>query len=33
VPQAERDLRVLEQVLQTRDGAPVSVLAHCFCGL
>ncbi len=33
VPQAERDLRVLEQVLQTRDGAPVSVLAHCFCGI
>src|SRR5690606_24316920 len=33
VPQAGRDLRVLEQVLQTRDGAPVSVLAHCFCGI
>lgn len=32
-PQAERDLRVLDQVLQTRDGSPVSVLAHCFCGL
>ena len=33
VPQAERDLQVLDQVLQPRNGAPVSVLAHCFCGL
>src|SRR5690606_22489099 len=32
-PQAERDLRLLDQVLQSRDGAPVKVLAHCFCGL
>lgn len=32
-PQAERDLKVLERVLQVRDGAPVKVLAHCFCGL
>ena len=31
-PQAERDLQVLEQVLQSRDGAPVKVLAHCLCG-
>jgi len=32
LPQAERDVRVLEQLLQPRNGAPVSVLAHCFCG-
>jgi len=32
-PQAGRDLRMLEQVLRTQDGAPVKVLAHCFCGL
>ncbi|HRN61184.1 MAG TPA: signal peptide peptidase SppA [Luteimonas sp.] len=31
-PQAGRDLRMLEQVLKA-DGAPVKVLAHCFCGL
>ncbi|TWG88386.1 protease-4 [Luteimonas sp. J16] len=33
VPQAERDLRLLEDMLKTRDGAPVKVLAHCFCGI
>ncbi len=32
-PQAERDLQVLGQLLQSRDGAPVKVLAHCFCGI
>ncbi|TYT25991.1 signal peptide peptidase SppA [Luteimonas viscosa] len=31
-PQAERDLRMLEQVLKA-DAAPVKTLAHCFCGL
>ena len=33
LPQAGQDVRLLEQVLKPRDGAPVSVLAHCFCGL
>lgn len=33
LPRAEQDVRLLEQVLKPRDGAPVSVLAHCFCGL
>lgn len=32
-PAAGRDLQVLDQVLQPRDGAPVKVLAHCLCGL
>lgn len=32
-PRAVDDLQMLEQVLETRDGKPVKVLAHCFCGL
>lgn len=32
VPQVDRDLRMLEQVIRA-DGAPVKVLAHCFCAL
>ncbi len=32
-PRMEGDLLMLEQVLETQDGKPVKVLAHCFCGL
>ena len=33
VPQADRDLRMLERAAQTsRSGKPVSTIAYCFCG-
>ena len=32
-PQAERDLRFLEQALREQAGSPVKPVAHCFCSL
>jgi protease-4 len=32
MPQMERDLKMLENVVQARGPAPVKAVAYCFCG-
>ncbi|RRN55618.1 signal peptide peptidase SppA [Pseudoxanthomonas sp. SGNA-20] len=33
MPEAEAQLRFVEEAMRDRDGAPVKSLAYCFCGL